>query len=91
MTKITLLIFIYCIKIYIAIDCASYCSVLADFIHAATFRYRVMLLHACSVASDMSDSTTPWTVAFQAPVTWNSPGKNTAVCCYFLLQGIFQT
>ena len=22
---------------------------------------------------------------------WDSPGKNTGVCCYFLLQGIFQT
>ena len=28
-----------------------------------------MLLHACSVASVMSDSVTPWTVARQAPVT----------------------
>ena len=31
--------------------------------------------------------TNPWTVAHQ----WNSPGKNTAGACHFLLQGIFQT
>ena len=39
-----------------------------------------------------SDSVTPWTVARQAPpCPWNSPGKNTGVGCYFLLQGIFLT
>ena len=25
------------------------------------------------------------------PHPWNSPGKNTGVCCHFLLQGIFPT
>ena len=31
---------------------------------------------------------TPQTVAHQAPLsTWDSPGKNTDVCCHFLLQG----
>ena len=34
---------------------------------------------------------TPWTVAHQAPSPWDSPGKNTAVDCHFLLQGIFPT
>ena len=33
---------------------------------------------------------TSWTVACQAPL-WDSPGKNTGVGCYFLLQGIFPT
>ena len=33
----------------------------------------------------------PWTVAYQAPTSWNSPSKNTEVDCHFLLQGIFPT
>ena len=38
----------------------------------------------------MSNSfVTPWTVAHKAPLSWNSPGKNTGVGCHFLLQGIF--
>ena len=32
---------------------------------------------------------TPWTVARQAPLSMNSPGKNTGVICHALLQGIF--
>ena len=34
---------------------------------------------------------TPWTVAHQPPLPWDSPGKNTGVGCLFLLQGIFLT
>ena len=34
---------------------------------------------------------TPWTVACQAPLFMDSPGKNTGVGCHVLLQGIFQT
>ena len=34
---------------------------------------------------------TLWTVAHQAPLSRNSPGKNTGVGCHFLLQGTFQT
>ena len=34
---------------------------------------------------------TPWTVAHQASLSWDSPGKNTGVGCYALLQGIFLT
>ena len=33
----------------------------------------------------------PWAVAHQAPLSMDSPGKNTAVGCHFLLQGIFPT
>ena len=40
----------------------------------------------CSV---VSDSATPWTVAYLRP--WNFPGKSTGVGCLFLLQGIFPT
>ena len=34
---------------------------------------------------------TPWTVALQAPLSRDSPGKNTGVGCHFLLQVIFPT
>ena len=33
----------------------------------------------------------PWTVAHQAPLYMEFPGKNTGVGCHFLLQGIFPT
>ena len=40
----------------------------------------------------MSDCfATPWTVARQAPLTMDFPGKITGVGCHFLLQGIFLT
>ena len=32
-----------------------------------------------------------WTVALQAPLSVNSPGKNTGVGCHALLLGIFPT
>ena len=32
---------------------------------------------------------TLWTVARQAPLSWDFPGKDTRVRCHFLLQGIF--
>ena len=32
-----------------------------------------------------------WTVARQAPLPMDSPGRNTGVSCHTLLQGIFQT
>ena len=34
---------------------------------------------------------TPWTIAHQAPLPCDFPGKNTGVGCYFLLYGIFLT
>ena len=34
---------------------------------------------------------TPWTVACQAPLSWNFLGKNTEVGCRVLFQGIFPT
>ena len=33
----------------------------------------------------------PWTVARQAPLSMDSPGKNTGVGCHVLFQGIFPT
>ena len=32
-----------------------------------------------------------WTIAHQAPLPWDFPGKNTGEGCHFLLQGIFPT
>ena len=32
-----------------------------------------------------------WTVAHQAPLSMDSPGKNAGVGCHFLLQGFFPT
>ena len=34
---------------------------------------------------------TPWTVACQDPLSWDSPGKNTEMGCHALLQGILPT
>ena len=34
---------------------------------------------------------TPWTVAYQAPLSMDFPGNSTGVDCHFFLQGIFQT
>ena len=31
----------------------------------------------------------PWTAACQAPLPWDSPGKNSGMSCHALLQGIF--
>ena len=45
------------------------------------------VVFSCKVVS--YSLTTPWTVAHQAPVPWDFPGKNTEVNCHFLLQGIF--
>ena len=43
----------------------------------------------CSVMS--ISFLTPWTIVCQAPCSWTSLGKKTAVGCHFLLQGIFPT
>ena len=43
------------------------------------------------VAQSCLTLATLWTVACQAPLLWNSPGKNAGVGCHFLLQGISLT
>ena len=53
--------------------------------NAASFIRRVSV-----IASGVSDSLQPhglWPARLLCP--WDSPGKNTGVCCHFLLQGIF--
>ena len=50
-------------------------------------------MHACMLSHSViaNSFVTPWTVAHQAPIPWDFPGKNTGVGCYFLLQGIILT
>ena len=45
----------------------------------------------CISHSVVSDSAIPWTVAHQASLSMDSPGKNTGVGSHALLQGIFPT
>ena len=46
-------------------------------------------VHGCFSCVQLSE--TLWTVALQAPLSMDSPGKNTGVECHALLQGIFLT
>ena len=46
-------------------------------------------MHVIFVLSHVWLFETPWTVAHQAPLSLDSPGKNTEVGCHALLQGIF--
>ena len=59
------------------------------------FRQRTVFLGCsvlvCFLLSRVQLLATPWTVAHQAPLPWNSPVKNTGVGCHFLLQAIFRT
>ena len=45
-----------------------------------------MLLLLLSHFSHVQLCETPWTAAYQAPPSLDSPGKNTGVGCHFLLQ-----
>ena len=53
----------------------------------------VLRVHACvlSCFSRVRLRVTLWTAACQAPLSMDSPGKNTEVGCRALLQGIFLT
>ena len=55
------------------------------YIHVLPYIVHAKLLQLCPTLCD------PWSVAHQAPRTWNSPGKNTGVGCHAFLQGIFPT
>ena len=50
----------------------------------------VIAARACSVASVVSDSATPWTAAYQLLCPWDSPGKGTGVGCHFPLHAVWQ-
>ena len=59
------------------------------------FMLQGVFIHLCLslslVAKSCPTLATPCTVAHKAPLSMNSPGKNTGVGCHFLLQGIFLT
>ena len=63
-------------------------STLHEFSQQAMTGSTVCVFCVCLVSSN---SETPWTVAYQAPLSIVFPGKNTGVGCHFLLQGIFLT
>ena len=75
-------------------------SMTCDVLHDLTLPTTVWF-SSCDLPSYLSSSRlvakscpaleTPWTVAYQAPLSWDSPGKKTGVACHFLLQGIFLT
>ena len=48
-------------------------------------------LLGCLVAKSCPTLLWSWTIACQAPLSMEFPGKNTGVGCHFLLQGIFPT
>ena len=48
-------------------------------------------VRGCLVAQPSNSFTTLWTVARQALLSWDFPGKNAKVGCHFLLQGVFLT
>ena len=49
-------------------------------------RYKIVVILYIYVCSVVSDSVTPWTVAYQAPLSMGFSGKNTGVGCHVLLQ-----
>ena len=53
-------------------------------------KYSSFLL-VCCVFNCVQLFVIPWNVALQAPLSMEFSGKNTAVGCHFLLQGIFPT
>ena len=62
--------------------------------HPAFPCYQDVTLSLCARLSHFSGVQlrgTPWTVAHQTPLPWDSPGKNPGVGCRFLLWGIFPT
>ena len=48
-------------------------------------------MHVLSGFSHVWLFVTTWTIACQAPLSWDSPGMNTEGGCHALLQGIFLT
>ena len=49
------------------------------------------MLPACYVFIPVCLCVTLWTVTRQAPLSMDSPGRNTGAGCHALLQGIFPT
>ena len=45
--------------------------------------------NTCAAAQSCHVFVTAWTIAHQDPLFIDFPGKNTGVCCHFLLQSVF--
>ena len=56
-----------------------------------TISFLTYIVHVCLVLSHVWLFATLWTVAPRLLCLWDSPGKNTGVCCHFLHQGICPT
>ena len=59
--------------------------------HTHTYMYIYERMYEVKSLSHVRLFVTPWTVAYQAPHSMDSPSKSTGVGCHFLLQGIFLT
>ena len=59
--------------------------------HTTDILLLLLLLLLLSHVSRVQPCVTPLTAAHQAPLSLDSPGKNTGVGCHALLQGIFLT
>ena len=55
------------------------------------YKIGIITTWKCLLLSRVRLFATLWTVAPRLLCPWDSPGKNTGVCCHFLLQGIFLT
>ena len=53
--------------------------------------FKISMCCELSCFSHVWHFATPWTIAHQALLPWDSLGKNTGVDCHGLLQGIFPT
>ena len=49
----------------------------------------VHLCMMCASSVQLMDCSDPWTVACQAPLSMDFPGKNTSMACHLYPQGIF--
>ena len=62
------------------------------YIHTHTHTYiYIIYTYIHTVASIVSDSLWHYDCTCQAPLSWDSPGKNIGVSCHALLWGIFPT
>ena len=57
---------------------------------SASFIINLRAHHVCML-SHIQLFVALWTIAHQAPLSMDFPGKNIGVSCHFLLQGIFLT
>ena len=63
----------------------------AVYCHPAYLTYMQWVLYVLNCFSHSQLFVTLWAIACQAPLPWDSPGKNIAAGCNALLQGIIPT